>query len=148
MGIVSKLLSLVGLGSGADEDFTASDIFDALRKGDVPRATAILEKSAGLSGVRDERGRTPLRHAAYQGHAAMAELLLGHGADVNARDDNGQTPLHNAAYKGHAHVVELLLAKGADVNAKDNNGASPLHNAVSWGQNDVVAVLRKHGAEE
>ena len=38
--------------------------------------------------------QTPLHLAAQRGYPDMAEVLLDHGADVNAANDDGDTPLH------------------------------------------------------
>lgn len=38
--------------------------------------------------------QTPLHLAAEEGYPDMAEVLLDHGADVNAVDCDGDTPLH------------------------------------------------------
>lgn len=50
----------------------------------------------------------------------LAEILLQHGANVNAKNDYGKTPLHEAAEEGDIDTVELLLRYGADVNTRDN----------------------------
>jgi len=34
--------------------------------------------------ARDKKGWTPLFHATYSGHQNMVQLLVAHGADVNA----------------------------------------------------------------
>ena len=44
---------------------------------------------------------------------SIFQLLLKHGADVNATTGGGATPLHRAAYLGHKGVVESLLEAGA-----------------------------------
>ncbi|KAF8476566.1 ankyrin repeat-containing domain protein, partial [Russula ochroleuca] len=68
----------------------------------------------------------------------VAQLLLEHGADVNARiehggdDDNGRTPLHTAANYGRVEVVRVLLEHGANVGAEDNKGRTPLHDATDY----------------
>jgi ankyrin repeat protein len=41
----------------------------------------------------------------------VVELLLAHGAEVNARG-NGYTPFHMAVQKGHQDVAELLYQHG------------------------------------
>lgn len=67
-------------------------------------------------------GATLLHVAAEYGHRAAAEVLIAHGADVNARAAvdadglNGHTPLFhtvNANANRSAPVMELLLAHGA-----------------------------------
>jgi len=47
--------------------------------------------------------------ACYKGHAAVAELLLTGGADVDRALPSGATPLSIARENGHAAVVQLLL---------------------------------------
>lgn len=42
---------------------------------------------AGISkDARTKVERTPLHMAAYEGHSEVVELLLKHGAEVNAKD--------------------------------------------------------------
>lgn len=42
----------------------------------------------------------PLHFAAHMGHAHTIELLIKHGADINAGDRNKYAPLHVAAATG------------------------------------------------
>ncbi len=77
----------------------------------------------------------------------MVEILIEHGADVNAAAGvTGKTPLHTAAERGRLPIVELLIAEGADVNARDNVNARPINSAAAWGHFDVVELLIAHGA--
>jgi hypothetical protein len=69
----------------------------------------------GYSDTVGTRGNTPLHHAAFHGHALVAELLLRHGADAGSADGNGNTPLHHAARQGHVTLVAMLLDAGADM---------------------------------
>jgi ankyrin repeat protein len=67
----------------------------------------------------------------------LAQLLLDHGADLQAHGDwKNWTPLHWAAYRGHAAVVELLLARGADPLAVDEEGQSPHDLALQGGHDE------------
>ena len=63
--------------------------------------------------IKDNRGRTPLHHAALYGYAENVRALLDAGADPNARDNEGWTPL-NAADSGRndRHVIKLLRDAG------------------------------------
>jgi len=83
--------------------------------------------------ARTDKGSTPLHHAATEGHPDVAEVLIRHGADVNARISGpgwaGFTPLHWAAYNGQKEVVQLLLSNRADVGAQDNDGFTALNYA-------------------
>lgn len=79
---------------------------------------------------------------------ALVELLLAHGARVNAQRRDGMTALHAAAYRGHLKVIETLLKAGADANIRAHadsgvhSGESPLDTAVAQGQTAAADALR------
>ena len=72
----------------------------------------LLSKGANPN-LKDNRGRTPLHHAAFHGYADNVEALLAAGADPNARDNDGWTPL-NAGNSGRNDrtVSGILRAAG------------------------------------
>ena len=92
--------------------------------------------------VNDRLGaRTPLYHAAVNGHAAAVDALVDMGADVNAVAElgSGKSALHCLWHLhpvGHWHrhpdhaaaqaVLDSLLRAGADVHARDAQGKTPL----------------------
>ncbi|KAH0335580.1 ankyrin, partial [Aureobasidium melanogenum] len=78
---------------------------------------------------------------------AFAELLIAHGADVNAVTKISKTtPLHNAI--SSAAVVELLLNEGASVDPQDSDGNTPLILACLDRKNTrVVKLLVTAGAD-
>lgn len=45
--------------------------------------------------VRDWHHKTPLHLTSLKGSLDMSQLLIEHGADVDAQDDKGQTPFSN-----------------------------------------------------
>lgn len=65
----------------------------------------------------------------------MPQLLLDHGADVNATDSYGNTALHHIAASisisanQRKHFIKLLLKRNADINQKNNDGKTPLYYA-------------------
>ena len=92
----------------------------------------------------DEHGETPLHDVAMgwsrglsasifagEGQASegeyvgTADLLIRHGARVDARDLEGNTPLHNAAVEAHRDIAELLIEHGVDMNAVNRAGETP-----------------------
>ncbi|KAI9745828.1 MAG: hypothetical protein M1818_000509 [Claussenomyces sp. TS43310] len=84
-------------------------------------------------------GGTALHRAAFFGHEAVAELLLGNGADPEARNRHGLSALHLVALAGNENLVRLLLDHGANGNARNPVGETPLHLAA---QNNECAVAR------
>ena len=57
---------------------------------------------------------TPLHIATDKSHYDVLELLLKHGAKVNALDTLGQTCLHRAARDGNVQACRVLLTFGID----------------------------------
>lgn len=103
-------------------------------------------------------GRTPLHNAAsvslfgedleLYSNKAVVELLLSHGANVNAKDRYGCTPLYDALFEGCLDVMELLIEHGAEVNAKnDEDGGTVLHEVAYSGDLEAVKLLISHGAD-
>ena len=115
--------------------------FDAVHGGDADRVTALLESNSDLVfSAYEYGGGTPLFEAVAHKRKVVAELLLAHGAEVNAKDNFGNTPLHCATIP-ETGVMQLLLAHGADVNAKDNNGRAPLHSAAYHNHQGMPELL-------
>ena len=59
---------------------------------------------------------TPLHVAAEKSHYDVMDVLLKHGAKVNALDSAGQTCLHRCARDGNVQACRILLSFGADPN--------------------------------
>ena len=73
-------------------------------------AWVVLAHGADIDlGTRDTLYR-PIDGAAFQGQAAMVELLLGHGADPLHRHADGFVALHRACWGTKAEHTEAVLA--------------------------------------
>ncbi|MFY2023630.1 ankyrin repeat domain-containing protein [Achromobacter dolens] len=59
-------------------------------------------------------GGTPLMAAAARGNAAIAALLLAHGAEADRRDEEGWNAWAWAIEKGAQDVADLLEEAGAE----------------------------------
>jgi ankyrin repeat protein len=91
-------------------------------------------------------GETALLEAAFWGRLEIAEMLVKHGASVNASAERGIAPLHEAARTQHLELARLLLEHGADVNAKDNQKRTPLDWCNDGDESPEIAeLLRKYG---
>merc|ERR1712039_623929 len=75
------------------------------------------------------------------GNAALVELLIKHGAKVNAAGKQDMTPLHLAARKKHLAVIQLLLEAEADVSLLDKSKRLPAHYAKTNQSTDLAAAL-------
>ena len=73
--------------------------------------------------------------------AEIAEILLRHGANVNARDNAGWTALMGASKEGRSEVAEVLLKYGADTNIQNDSRSTALIEAVSGGRTKVAEIL-------
>jgi ankyrin repeat protein/beta-lactamase regulating signal transducer with metallopeptidase domain len=123
----------------------------------VDMAKLLIANGADVR-IADERGQTALHWAVnrdnHRGDKALIELLLKHGADINARAAStslgwaGWTPLHVACRNGARDIVELLVAHGGDVTAKTDKGETPMAIAQSNRHGQVVQFLRSQDAQE
>lgn len=83
----------------------------------------------------------------FDREVCLTELLLKHGANVDAMDEEGSTSLHIASKCGDNGMVDLLVGHGADVNRGGQYGRTSLIVASLYGKTDTVALLIKYGAD-
>ena len=103
-----------------------------LRTGLTDLVARWLEADSGLVNVPIE-GESPLHLAVSAGRGgAMVDLLLDHGADVNARDSLDRMPLHAAIETDDREAIALLRVRGAEVD---------LFAAAGLGETDLSARL-------
>lgn len=77
----------------------------------------------------------------------ILELLLKHGANINAQSWNGLTLLHLAIIKKQpTYLIVEYIQKGAPIHVADNKGITPLMLAVKEALPEVVDMLLKYKA--
>lgn len=135
-----------------------TEMLEAVKSGDVARVKKLLSTDPGVVNARAESGESAILLSLYYGHAAIKELLLASGAELNVFEaaaageldkvkslttaspdlvrsfsHDGFTPLHLAAFFGQKAVVEHLLSVGAAVNEISRNPSAlrPIHSAAA-----------------
>lgn len=148
------------LEAGADlehrDNMGRTALAHAVWEGRAKAAKWLLEAGASLANAQEDE---PLLHSASLfGKAAVAKVLLNHGADPNERDGDGKTALLTAIDGAQTQLVQLLLEHGADPNAaypldastedrwQPTPGTTPLMAAVEKQEPQIVELLLKAGA--
>lgn len=106
--LVSRGACLEAVDANGHTPLMLAAVNDAL---DVARV--LIDVAPNVDFVGNEYRDTALTLAAYRGHAAICELLLDRGANLEHRTSENHTPLMEAALEGHAAVIELLANRGA-----------------------------------
>jgi ankyrin repeat protein len=121
------------------------DTFTVCMLGDLPAAKALLVAFPEMHKTPGPHGIPLLSHAIVGKKPSFAvfQLLLDHGADVNAKTWRGGTPLMQAVSADEADMVRLLLDRGADVSVRNENGTTALDIARKKNAARIVAMLDK-----
>lgn len=88
--------------------------WEAVRKGDLPAVTALLDKGADVN-AKFRYGSTALFKAAERGHTEVVKLLLARGADVTVKDTFYQANAMSWALQNkHFDAALAILEKDAE----------------------------------
>ena len=123
----------------------------AVRNGNARIASLLLQHGSEWNHV-DSSSNSVLHHAAAFGWKQCIELLLSHGAEINAENMWKVTPITIAMLKNHQGIVkELLKREDVDVNGKDDQGRTLLIMAMSDLRDsralDFIKFLVEKGAD-
>ena len=124
----------------------------AIETGNLPAARLLLSAGADVHGPPTPTGLTPLCTAADLNHPSVVQLLLDHGARIDAHTSTtpwgtSLTALHIASYRGHTAILSLLLSAGADPTLPCTRGTTTGTTALHLsGSSPVVATLLAAGA--
>jgi cytohesin len=161
----ARVLVEAGADAQAADSAGSTALCLAAAKGHADTLSVLLS-AVGLHKARDD-GLFALHTAAKRGHLGEMQLLLDHGADVDAAATKpaqdfaaaegksswaalavptalhlkGATALHVAALAGHRSAAQLLLRAGAKVDAADSLGRTALFCAALGGYADIAALL-------
>jgi ankyrin repeat protein len=139
-----KLVAFVDAVDAAGDELRA-----AVRANDIAKVTEILDDDPDLIRASedlhererpsDEPRMSLLHLAVAEGHAAMAALLVGRGAPLDARNHGGRTALHDCFELGRDDIGRMLIANGATLDACA---------AAAFGEHErLEAILRDDPAQ-
>lgn len=132
------------MGTSVLSDAT-KDIFFYTTEGNFTEVKRIVTDLKLPVNCYDEKGITPLQHAAFKGHYEIAKLLLDCGADVNdSKDLYGYTALSMAAISNRCDVVTLLLEYGANPAAINSNKRTAAEMAAFIGNHKAATIINNY----
>ena len=125
------------------EEINLRDMIEAARDGRINQVKSFLmNENVNVNGKVFALDPA-LHEACYSGHRDVVELLLDHGADIEARTYlYDLLPLDAACIKQRISTVELLLERGARANAWGS-----LYKACIINHVYMLNLLLDHGAE-
>ncbi|KAJ6262552.1 LOW QUALITY PROTEIN: Ankyrin-1 [Drechslerella dactyloides] len=124
-------------------------ICQSTRLGYERQVSLFLDSGARVEACSD--GKTPLQHAAQNGHVSIVRFLLEKaGADVNSKASESRSPpILLATEGGYQTVVEHLLAFDAHIASLplDTEQSTALHLAAEKGHEGIARLLVDHAAK-
>ena len=104
---------------------------------------------AGFSpDARNKTGIPMLNIAARKGQAAMIQLLIQSGAQLNQlSDDRKSSALFDGALGKHVNAVKELIEAGAELNIQSNDGQTALTVSIGSSCEEIIEALLKAGAD-
>jgi ankyrin repeat protein len=155
------------IAAGADPNAPSSQaepvLMTATRSGSVAAVTCLLRHGADVNAREPWQGETALMWAAGGNHAAIAKLLILHGAELDEQSavpdfprrqagltvlPRGRwTPLMYAARQGAVDAARTLAEAGANLDLTDPDGTTALVLAIINVHYDTAAVLIEAGAD-
>ncbi len=149
--LMRYLLSL-GLPPDEKDSYGITPLFIASEQGHINTMRVLLDTGASphvrcsipsSGSLHVIKQRTPLHAAIFSNSVKAIDLLVNHGADIDAADSNGITPLHMAAMLGYSSIIKRLLSRGARPDVKDLRGLTPLDYARIRRFSQAEHILRE-----
>ncbi|EPS40860.1 hypothetical protein H072_5261 [Dactylellina haptotyla CBS 200.50] len=121
-------------------------LYFAARRGLLKTAENLINLGADINNpITYSLYGSALGAASYGGHYKTVELLLGHGAEINAENEDMRweckTALQTACEGGDINMVSLLLDRGARINTRDGRSSLALEAAMVGGRGEIVELL-------
>ena len=142
-GIVDLMGRLLKEGYPLDgpDRYGRTPLFLAAQAGSDAGAEFLLSKGANVMAREFWGSSTPLHVATFSGNLRLLEVLVKHGADVNALNDEGSTPLLYISQAGRAEVMDWLIEHGAKLDARNDLNETALSYPLVNGFQGLVEKL-------
>lgn len=103
---------VAGLGAGCARQTATDDaLVAAIQYGEVEEAARLVEEGADVDArTREERTTVLMLASRHDFSGETTELLLRHGADIEAEDELGYGALDDAATEGNVAAARALVA--------------------------------------
>ena len=142
MGHIEIVKLLLDAGAGVDtrqiEDSTALMV--------AAQGTLLSDDALELLRKKSDRKSKLMLHS-LESHTDIMEILIEHGADVNAYSkETAMTPLIGAGINGSLASMDLLLKHGADINQAAYNGGRAIDATIAYDEREAFEYLVKKGA--
>ncbi|EPS41964.1 hypothetical protein H072_4032 [Dactylellina haptotyla CBS 200.50] len=115
-----------------------SALYDGAWFGNRESVEVLCNSGASLN-INATGGWSALHVARY--YTEISELLISHGADVNAVSTELYTPLMLACQSDYSETTKLLIKQGANLELENSVGQTALHLSASNGQNTIAEIL-------
>jgi ankyrin repeat protein len=110
--------------------------------------TLLIQAGLELNQPLGDDGVTLLMNLATAGYSRTVQVLIDHGATIDAQDEQGWTALLCALSNAHERTAAILIERGADVNLATRDGMTPLMAAVEKNLPNTVGQLLARGASK
>ncbi|CAF0858678.1 unnamed protein product [Rotaria sordida] len=137
---------------GQDYSSKETPLMTAVRKGNLPLATLLIERKANVNYIERHSEMRPIHYAIANGNEPMFDLLENAGGLYTSLVINsGNTLLHWFCCKKendeHINLLNKLIEKGCDINAKNSHGQTPLMFAVKHNMINTCRILLENGVD-
>ncbi|KAK6347945.1 hypothetical protein TWF718_005765 [Orbilia javanica] len=135
-------------GQGAISNDIAVVLFlSAVEQGRDDVVEYLLETAGVSPNETDRDGRAVLSTSAGKGHHKTCEVLIRHGAVVEARDGKGETAMMRSVLSGSSRTVRVFLENGASVEENFPSGETLFESAWDRKYHEVCWALIQAGGD-
>lgn len=118
----------------------------AIGKNHIDTARHLVETCKCNVRTKDSRGILALHRASGLGNNTIVDVLVSHGAPINATDSEGWTALHHALAEGNEDTAAELLRLGADASIRSRDDQLPIDVANAMIKPQFQVLLEKTAA--